>query len=175
MKSDEAVLRVQNFFERLVDAEQQLIQVRGLIQSVDDIGDDLALFLHALQVGDIEKADYDGLDAGVAQMVLGGNFKPTPQAVFALEAAAGVEPGARRFTQLLKASARRRLLVRVQQVDDGLSDQFAGEITENASKSFICIENRAVAVEKSKEFARRSQQRRKLLGAQHELLGREAL
>ena len=125
MESDEAILRVQNLFERLMDAEKQLVQVGGLIQGVDDIGDDLALFLHALQVGDIEKADDDGLDAGVAQMVLGRNFKPTPQTVFALEAAAGVEPGARRFTQFLNTRVRARLLVRVQQVDDGFSDQIA--------------------------------------------------
>ena len=95
MERDEAILGIQHLLERLVDAEKQLVQVGGLIQRVNDIGDDLALFLHALQVGDIQKTNCDRFDAGVMQMVLRGNLKPAPQSVFTFQAAAHVEPGAR--------------------------------------------------------------------------------
>ena len=155
-----------------MDAEKQLIQVGGLIQCVDDVGNDLALFLHSLQIGDVEKADDDGFDAGVAQMILGRNLKPAPQSVLALEAATGVKPSARRFRQLLKTFASGRLLFRMEQVNDGLSDQIAGKIAEDTAKPFICIENRAFTIEERKQFACRSQQRGELLGTQNGLLGR---
>ena len=70
VESDEAILRVQNLLERLMNAEKQLVEVGGFVQRVDDVGDDLALFLHALKVGDVEKADNDGLDTGIAEVVL---------------------------------------------------------------------------------------------------------
>ena len=46
----------------------------------------------------------------------------------------------------------------------GLPTRFTREIAKDATKAFIRIEHRAVAVEESKKFAGRSQQRRELLG-----------
>jgi hypothetical protein len=84
----EAVLRVEDFLQRLVDAEQQLIQVGGFVEGVNDVGNDLALRLQALQFGDVEKADDHGPEVGIVQIVVERSFERAPRGVPALKPAA---------------------------------------------------------------------------------------
>ena len=85
-----------------MDAAEELVEVGGFVEGVDDVGDDLALGFHAVEIGDVEEADDDRLRCGVVEVIAGGGFEPAPGAVFALEAAA-VFRWARRSAEILKA------------------------------------------------------------------------
>src|SRR5260370_8992351 len=43
MESDEAILRVEDFLQRLMDAPQEFIQVSAFVEAIPDLGDDLSL------------------------------------------------------------------------------------------------------------------------------------
>ena len=70
---------------------------------MNDVGDDLALFLHAAKIGDVEETDGDGFDAGIAEMVLARDFEPAPCAVFSLDAVIVADPAAGRDGELVDA------------------------------------------------------------------------
>src|ERR1700722_20475354 len=101
VENDEAILGAENFFEGLMDAEQELVEVGSFVERVNDVGNDLALFLHAAEIGDVEEADDDGFNAGIAKVVLGRDFEPTPGAVFALEAVVVADPSTGRGGELV--------------------------------------------------------------------------
>ena len=83
VKSHEAIFRVQNFLQRLMDAGQQLIKIGGLIERVDDVGNNLALGLHAVQIGDVVIADNNGFHVGIVEIVVESRFEPTPGTILA--------------------------------------------------------------------------------------------
>lgn len=149
-----------------MNAEEELIEIGGFVKRVNDVGDDLALFLHAAEIGDVEEADDDGFDAGIAEMVLASNFEPSPGTVFALDAIVVADPAAGSDGELVDALLGGGALIGMENVDDGAADEFAVEITEDTAEAFAGVEDGAVAGEEGKEFARRAQQRRELLGGE---------
>ncbi len=163
VQDDEAILGVQNFAERLMNAEQKLIKIGGFVERVNDVGNDLALFLHAANIGDVEKADDDGFDAGIPEMVLARDFEPAPRAVFALDAVVVADPTAGSGDEFIDAVLSSSALIGMQDVDDRGADEFAVEIAEDAAEAFAGVKDGAVAGEKGEEFACRAQQRGKLL------------
>src|SRR5580704_46857 len=145
VENDETILGVENLAERLVDAEQELIEIGGFVERVNDVGDDLALFLHAAQIGDVEEADDDGFDAGIAEMVLAGDLEPAPGAVFALDAVVVADPAAGGGDEFVDAILCADALIGVEEIHDGSTDEFAVEIAEDAAEAFAGINHGAVA------------------------------
>ena len=166
VENDETIFGVKNFFERLMDAQEKLVEVGSFVERVNDVGNDLALFLHAAEIGDVEEADDDGFDAGIAEMVLAGDFEPAPGAVFALDAVVVADPAARSDGELVDALLGGAALIGMENADDGAADEFAVEIAEDAAETFAGVKDGAVAGEQGKEFARRAQQRGELLGGE---------
>jgi hypothetical protein len=69
VKRDKTVLRVQNLFQRFVDAGEQLVQVCRFVEGMHNFGDDLALGFHALQIGHVPAAENDPLNDGIACVI----------------------------------------------------------------------------------------------------------
>ncbi len=70
---------------------QQLVEIRGFVESVNDLKDDLAFGLHTLQGGDIEKADDN---SGIAGGVRAGfGVEPAPGAFGSAQATSDVDAG----------------------------------------------------------------------------------
>ena len=88
VEGHEKVLGVDNFFERVVNLEQQFIEVGGLIEGVNDVGEDQALRLHALNFGDVLIGDEDALNIGIGDAVGGDSIEPAKLAGLGAEAAA---------------------------------------------------------------------------------------
>jgi hypothetical protein len=146
-----------------MDAEKKLIEIRGFVERVNDVGDDLALFLHAADIGDIEKADDDGFDAGIAEVILAGNLEPTPGAVFALDAVVVADPATGSGDELVDAVLSGGALIGMEQVHDRDTDEFAVEIAEDTPEAFAGVQDGAIAGKEREEFARGAQQRGELL------------
>src|SRR3981081_2957701 len=64
---------------------QQLIEIRGFVEGVDDFEDDLTLGFDPLQVGHVEKAEHDSRAAGSGPTSRLG-IKPTPLPVLRAQA-----------------------------------------------------------------------------------------
>ena len=56
-------------------------RLAGFVERVDDVGDDLTLGFHAVEIGDVEKADDDALRVRIAESILRNDIKPAPLAI----------------------------------------------------------------------------------------------
>lgn len=144
VESHETIVGGKNFVERLVNADQKLIEVGSLVERVNDVGHDLALFLHTAEVGDVEKTDDDSFDAGIAEVILAGDLEPAPGAVFALDAVIVADPAAGSSGEFVDALLGGDALFRMENVDEGSADEFAVEVAEDAAEAFAGIDDGAV-------------------------------
>src|SRR5260370_6808527 len=83
MESDEAILRVEDFLQRLMDAPQEFIQVCGFVEGMHDLGDDLSLGFHPVRIGDVPKTDDNAPHARQVGMTAGGGIQHAPTPVLA--------------------------------------------------------------------------------------------
>src|SRR5260370_22416879 len=88
MESDEAILRVEDFLQRLMDAPQEFIQVCGFVEGMHDLGDDLSLGFHPVKIGDVPRTDDNAPDGRQVGMIPGGSIEPAPTPGFAPQPAA---------------------------------------------------------------------------------------
>src|SRR5205823_11004386 len=63
------VVRGKNLLQRLMDAREQLIQVRGFIQRVHNFGVDLALGFHPVKVGNVPEMNQQCVGSSLAAPV----------------------------------------------------------------------------------------------------------
>lgn len=144
VKSNEAILGVNDFFEGLMNMGEQLIEIGGLIEGVNDIGDDLALGFHAVKIGDVRVRDDDGVDGRIGEKTVAGGFEIAPGAILGTEAAAGLGDRAGKGSEFAKALAGGAEIVGMENGGDGQATELVGTITEDAGKTAAGVEDGAV-------------------------------
>src|SRR5260370_3908870 len=83
MESDEAILRVEDFLQRLMYAPQEFVQLCGFVEGMHDLGDDLSLGCHPVKIGTVPHTDDNAPDGRQVGMIAGGSIEPAPTPVFA--------------------------------------------------------------------------------------------
>jgi len=63
MEGDETVFGVDHFGQGLVNLAQQLVEIRSLVQRMDDVGNDLAFGFEAAKVGDVAIGNEPAFDS----------------------------------------------------------------------------------------------------------------
>src|SRR6185369_13378144 len=118
VEGHDAIFGVEDFLKRAVDAREELIEVGGLVERVDDIGNDLALGLHALQVGDIDEGEDKYAGQGFVSKIRDASFEPAPGAIIALQAVTRLGLRGRCAVARLELRAERRYFTRVKKIVD---------------------------------------------------------
>ena len=118
MERHEAILRIENFLQGLMDAPQQLVQVGSFVEGMHDLGDDLALRFHAVKIGDVPKINDNALDGWQVGMIAGLSVEPSPAPVFAPQPAAAGKLPASAGGQIAKSFANSVGIVYVKEVDN---------------------------------------------------------
>jgi hypothetical protein len=101
---------------------------------VNDIGDDLALGFHALEIVDVDEAEDEGVEGGVIEAIADGDFEPPPHAIFALEAAAGFALHGGWLRRRPELGAKQGLFAGMKKTEDGGAGQLVGGIAEEAAE-----------------------------------------
>ena len=171
MESDEAILRIENFFESLMDAVEKLVKVGGLVEGVNNFGDDLALGFHAVKVGNVEIGDDDAFDGGIVCAIAAKNIEPAPGSVFGAQAAAAADFMAGSGTQFGETLADFGGVIAVDKRDKRNAMQIFGAIAENFGESLIHVLDEAIWSENGYKFAKRFKQGRILPRSDGEGLG----
>src|SRR5258708_636512 len=165
MEGHEAIFRVNNFFQRQMDAVQQLIQVCSLVEGMYDLGEDLTLRFHPVKISDIPKTKDNAVQLSQVGIITGRGINPAPSSFFALEAAASARLPVLADRQIAKAFASSLGIACVNQVKYRFSDKIFGEVPKHTGKSSACKLNDSVRVENRDQFLDRVQQYGKLLRA----------
>src|SRR5260370_26193383 len=165
MESDEAILRVENFLQRLMDAPQEFIQVCGFVEGMHDLGDDLSLGFHPVKIGDVPKTDDNAPDGRQVGMIAGGSIEPAPTPVFAPQPAAAAKCPTSAGGQTAKTFANFIGILCVQEVDNRSSGKTFARMAHKTSTTCACTLNGAVRAENCDQLPDRVQQRGELLRA----------
>jgi len=126
VKRDITILGVQDFFQGLVNAIQKLVQIGGLVEGVDYIGNNLALRLHAVKICHVQVGRDDAFDGRIVEAIPYGALEPAQGTVLAAETAALDDGRARGGSQFGKPGAGLCRLGRMKKVSDGTSDHLFG-------------------------------------------------
>jgi len=105
VESHKTVLRGNDALQGVVDAGEQLVEVGGLIEGVNHVGDNLALGLHALECGNVLGVEEYAFDARVMKAIVADQFKPAPGAILGAQAAPLTHAGTRQGGNFLETPA----------------------------------------------------------------------
>jgi hypothetical protein len=152
VQGDEAVFRVQNFFQRLVDVLKELVEVGCFIQRVNDLENNLALGFHPLQIGYIQQANDDPRVA-VTRVTARFGIKPPPAAVLTAKAAPHVDPGFQVRAQTAEYGAKQVQIVLMDQIGDRSAGHLDGSVAKNTPESGIYKEYGSIRVKDGDKLA----------------------
>src|SRR6267142_6746622 len=137
---------------------EKLVQIGGLIQSVNDIGNNLPLRFKPAQIGDVMKGDEKGLDSGGLEMVRNLEVKPEPRVSLRTKPATSGNflPRVRFcFHELLRDRIE---LGRVLELFKRIAEDFARAIAKNAEETIVCVGERPVGPHHSQQVTGRVQE-----------------
>jgi hypothetical protein len=157
------ILGVQDFFQRLMDAREQLVEVGRFIEGMHYFRDDLPLGFHPLQIGNVLIADNDPFDCGYLRTISRHGIEPAPATIFALKPAAAVKRAAAASRQFSEPFAKAGGVIRMKQGSDWTSDKIFGPMAENTGKTLARELDDAIRTQNCNEFTDRVQQRGELL------------
>jgi len=87
VKSDEEIFCVDHLFEGAVNLLQQVVEIGGFVQRVNDVGKHHALGFHTFELGDVLIAEQNALNIRILKAVYCNNVEPAPLAGFGAKAA----------------------------------------------------------------------------------------
>jgi hypothetical protein len=152
VQRDETIFRVQNFFQRLMDVLQQLVQIGGFIQGMDHFDDDLALGFHALQISYVQQANSDS--SGIIFWIAASfSVKPAPTTVGGAQAAAYIHSGFEVGVQAPERGKKQIKIVFMDQVDDRFAHYLEWCMTEDSVQGGVDEKYRAISVEYGQNLA----------------------
>ena len=163
MQCYETILCVHDFFQSVVNAVQQLIQIGRIVERMHDFGDDLSLGFHAMKSADVQIGDHGAIDGQLPRRRTHGDVETSPTAIASAQTATIF---LRRTVASAVVAAQKLfvtfLVALVQQAIDICSDEFFGGVTEDAREPRAGEENGAVILQNGYEFANRIQKDGKL-------------
>ena len=137
---------------------------------MNDIGDDLALGFHALEIVDVDETEDEGVDCGVIEAIADGDFEPAPAAILALEAAADFAIRGGALLGRLELGAKQGLFVGMKKIEHGGAGKLVGRVAEEAAEWVVYEEQRAVGMDEGEEFLGGIEERGEVLEAQTDSL-----
>src|SRR6266446_1239663 len=161
VKSDEKVFCIDDSFESAMNLLEQIIEIGGFVQRVNNVRENHALGFHALEFRDVLIAEQDTANIGVVEAIYSDDIEPAQLAGFCAKAAVEIRSGALLHRQQSKLFADGSSFGRRMQPGKRFTDQIFRGVTENAGESFV----------DKKKVAVRGHDRQQLAGDREKGLG----
>jgi hypothetical protein len=148
-----------------MDAFKQLIQICGLIQSMNNFRNNLALRLHAMQPGYVEETCDQAFYSRIAQAIGNRRLNPAPLSRLAPQAAATFSSTFRNFSESAKTIPHFTRIIRVQEICQRSPNEFVWPPAEDARGSRAGMKDNSVWTENGQQLPGAIEQCSKLLWA----------
>ena len=160
MQRHEAIFGIQDFFKRLVNAGEQLVQIRSLVQRMYNIGNNLTLRLHADHVSYVSGTHQQTGKSTIFRHAPQNRLEPSPRSVLTAKLPTLDVRISRQAHQTFQPAAHFAHRVGMNHLVDRLSGQLIALAVQSAIGIFVGEQYGAFGSQKCEDFTGGMQQRK---------------
>src|SRR5713101_6012198 len=154
VQGDEAILRVKYLLQSLVDPLEELIEIAGLIECVDDFRNDAAFGLHAAEFSNITVAARNGYFPGFTEVTASGRLELAPRSVLGPEATSSRDRRIRLGRKVAQFSPQALRIMRMKEPFHVFAKEVIRRVAEHPLDGGVHILNRPALSQQQNKILR---------------------